>query len=107
METEITLGTVGRDKYGGRVLNPHTYLPISNYVPPYPYVSTPTPPYILIIIFVSITLYLNMYFYLDLGVDTRPDLQEGLCLRVQGFNLRIRDKSEYGNRYPSSGDGVR
>ena len=52
---------MGRDKYGGRVLNPHTYIPISNYVPPYPYVSTPTPPYILIIIFVSITLYLNIY----------------------------------------------
>ena len=48
-----------------------------------------------------------MYFYLDLDVDPRPDLQEGLWLMAQGFDFMIRDKSEYGNRDPSRGNGAR
>ena len=62
MEIEIHLEAMRRDINGGRgVVNPHTYIPISIYVPPYPHAYTPTPTYISTIIFISITLYLNIY----------------------------------------------
>ena len=62
IEIEIHLEAMGRDKTGGGgVINPHTYIPISIYVPPYPHAYTPTPTYISTIIFISITLYLNIY----------------------------------------------
>ena len=52
-----------------------------------PHASIPIPP-ISITIFISISLHLNIYLYLDLGVDPRPDLQEGLGFRVQGLELK-------------------
>ena len=52
-----------------------------------PHASSLIPTPVSITISISVSLHLHIYLYLDLGVDPRPDLQEGLGFRVQGLEL--------------------
>ena len=94
MEIEINLQVMGRDKNGGRgVMNPHIYVPISIYVPPYPHAYTPTPTYISTIIFISITLYLNIYLQFDLVPGLLQCVRVYVCMWI-GAEISVNIKTQ-------------